>query len=105
MGEVYGLVFVAMVVAGIGGYIITKYVIPKKPQLLKGGKWRRTQETVTDSSGTRVRILLVREFQGRETGRLPVCEIKSDDPQWNNKYMKAIADADTKRAELDAAEQ
>ena len=104
MTEVYVLIFMTMIVGGISGYIVTKYVLPEKPQLLKGGKWRRAQETVINKDGTYVCVFLVREFRGEETGRLLICQIKSDDEQWNDKYMKAIADADTKRAELDAAE-
>lgn len=106
MGELYTLILIALVVAGISGYFITKY-LPSKPQLNlnEGGTWRRTQETVADRNGSRVRVLLVREHEGRETGRLPICEISSEDPDWNNKYMEAVARADDRLAVLESAER
>lgn len=106
MGELYALGFLALSVAGIVGYFVTKY-LPGKPQLNlnEGGTWRRTQETVADRSGSRVLVLLVREHEGRETGRLPICEISSEDPDWNNKYMEAIVRADNRLAMLESAER
>lgn len=105
MGDLYALILIVLVFAGIGGYIVTT-LLARKPEPNEGGTWRRTQETVAERlGGNRVRVLLVRERNGRETGRLLISEIRSQDPDWNNKYLEAVALADQRLAVLESGEQ
>lgn len=106
MGELYALALAALAVAGFVGYFFTKALLGK-PQLNPngGGTWRRTQETIADSNGSRVLVVLVQEHEGRETGRLPICEIGINESDWNSKYLEAIAKADERLAMLESGER
>lgn len=105
MGEVYGLAALVLGFAGVGWCFVMKLLPgqPKEPE--QRGTWRRTQETTTVSTRTLIRILLVREHEGRETGRLLVREISSSAPNWNELYVEAVAEADLRLAALESAER
>lgn len=83
------------------GWVVTLRVLPAGKQITDRGTWRRTQET----KGNHIRVLLVREHEGKETGRLEIREIDSNDPDWANKYTEAIAEADNRLAALESGEQ
>lgn len=107
MGELYSLILIFLVFCIGGGYLVLRYLLPRKPQLSlnEGGTWRRTQETVAERNGSRVRVLLVREHEGRETGRLVIAEISVGDKNWNELYLGAVAKADNDLALLESAER
>lgn len=105
MGELYGLAGLVLAFVGTSWLALVK-LFPGKPKgLNKGGTWRRVQETIANRDGTFVRIVLVRELEGEETGRLPVFEVSTSEEDWNSKYIAAIAEADTRLAALQSAEQ
>lgn len=105
MGEVYGLVALMLASAGVGWLVIMKAIPKKVWKPTEGGTWRRVQETVASREGTFVRILLVREKEDRETGRLVIREIDSRDQRFEEMYDKAIIEANKQLVALNAAEQ
>jgi hypothetical protein len=105
VGEAYGLAALVLALAGTGWLATIALFKRKPPNPNEGGTWRLTQETVAARSGSLVRVLLVREHGGRETGRLVIREIPSDAPNWSGLYTDAIATAEMRLAQLESAER
>jgi hypothetical protein len=107
VSDIYGLAALVLGFAWLGFYAVMQVTAwRKRPNA--GGTWRRTQETVANGGSFRnatVRVVLVREYKGRETGRLVIREIDSSDPLWDDKYWEAITEADRRLAALESSEQ
>lgn len=105
MGELIGLLFLAASFCGMGVYGVVKLWPQDKPKEEARGTWYRAQETVGSREGPVVRVILVREYEGRETGRLVVAEVNSSDGNWNTRVQEAIAEADNRLATLESGER
>lgn len=104
MGDVYGLAALVLGFAGVGWCFTVKLFSRQMKDPGQRGTWRRVQETVTARSSSLIRIYLVRECAGRETGRLFVAEVDSSQPDWSSRLGDAIAEADDRLAALESAE-
>lgn len=92
----------------LAGWVIYSRLIPApKPKQMDKGTWRRAQEAVTVgySESSTIRVVLVREHKGRETGRLVVAEVNNNEPGWTNKLQDALAEADIRLATLNLGEE
>lgn len=105
MGEVYGLAALALAMAGAGWLATVALINSRSPKKNGGGTWRRAHETNSEGGNTIVRVLLVREREGRETGRLVIRELDIRDPNWDELYTEAIVKADMHLARLESAER
>lgn len=105
MGEAYGLGALAVACAIAGWLVVMKFYPKGPPPANEGGTWRRAQETVATRNGSLIRVYLVREHEGRETGRLDIREIDSGADDWEDLYNEAIVRADMRLAALESAER
>lgn len=105
MGEAYGLGALAVACAIAGWLVVMKFYPKGAPPANEGGTWRRAQETVATRSGSLIRVYLVREHEGRETGRVDIREIESGAANWDDLYNEAIVTADMRLAALESAER
>lgn len=105
MGDLIALLFVAAIFATLGVVVFVKWMPRQEPKEEIRGTWYRAQETVASRNGSTVRVLLIREHEGRETGRLVVAEVDSSDPKWTAKFQEAMAEAENRLANLESGER
>ncbi len=104
MAEVIGIAFLAAL-SVVAGFWLTRRGLPRTERVAKQdyeGTWREIHETVAARDHSLTRVVLVREHNGYETGRLEVATISSNDPDWEDKMLQAQQDAARRKAILDS---
>jgi hypothetical protein len=108
MGEAIALAVIGAL-AAVAAMIATVHALsrPKAKHATEEylGRWRRCLETVAGRDTSIMRIVLIREYEGRETGRLVVAEIPSGAPDFASKLQTAMAEADIQLATLESGDR